>query len=45
VKTSRTHAAIRPGPRLGQDNERVFKQQLGVSDERYARLVREQVIY
>jgi len=45
VKTSRTRPAVRPGPRLGQDNERVFKQQLGLSDERYGRLVREQVIY
>jgi benzylsuccinate CoA-transferase BbsF subunit len=45
VKTSRTEAAVRTGPRIGQDNERVFKEILGLPTERYERLVAEQVIY
>ena len=45
VKTSRTEAAVRTGPRIGQDNERVFKEILGLPAERYERLVAEQVIY
>ena len=31
VKTSRTDADIRPGPAIGQDNERVFKDILALS--------------
>jgi hypothetical protein len=30
---------------MGCDNERVFKGLLGVSDERYRRLVAERIIY
>ncbi len=45
VKTSRFQANVRPGPAIGQDNEYVFKELLGVSDERYRRLVDEKVIY
>ena len=45
VKTSRTEVRVAPGPVIGQDNERVFKELLGLPDERYRRLVEEQVIY
>jgi benzylsuccinate CoA-transferase BbsF subunit len=45
VKTSRTEAAVRTGPVMGQDNDHVFKILLGISDERYAQLVAEEVIY
>jgi predicted nucleic acid-binding protein len=33
VKTSRTEAGVRPGTRMGQDNEHVFRGLLGVVDE------------
>jgi benzylsuccinate CoA-transferase BbsF subunit len=45
VKTSRTQATVRPGPRIGQDNDFVFKRLLGLSEERYSQFVQEQVIY
>ncbi|MEX0799932.1 MAG: CoA transferase [Dehalococcoidia bacterium] len=45
VKTSRTEAAVRPGPMIGQDNERVFKGLLGLDDERFQRLVQAEVIF
>ncbi len=45
VKTSRTQANVRPGPRIGQDNHYVFKTLLGLSDERYRQLIEQQVIY
>jgi len=45
VKASRTQPRVRPGPVLGQDNEYVFRELLGLSEERYQRLVAEQVIY
>lgn len=45
VKTSRTEADVKPGPWVGQDNERVFKEILGMDDERYQRLIEEKVIY
>jgi benzylsuccinate CoA-transferase BbsF subunit len=45
VKTSRTEARVRPGPIIGQDNEHVFKELLGMPEDRYRRLVEEQVIY
>lgn len=45
VKTSRTEANVRPGPFMGQDNDYVFREILGLSEERYRRLVEEQVIY
>ena len=45
VKTSRTEANVRTGPIIGQDNEHVFKELLGMPDARYRRLVEEQVIY
>jgi benzylsuccinate CoA-transferase BbsF subunit len=36
---------FRRAPRVGEDNEYVFKSLLGLSEERYDELVREQVIY
>ena len=45
VKTSRTQAVVRTGPIIGQDNEHVFKELLGMPEARYRRLVEEQVIY
>jgi benzylsuccinate CoA-transferase BbsF subunit len=45
VKTSRTEADVRPGPSIGQDNDRVFKELLGLPDERYRQLIEQQVIY
>jgi benzylsuccinate CoA-transferase BbsF subunit len=45
VKTSRTEADVQPGPRIGRDNDFVFRELLGLPEERYARLVEEQVIY
>ncbi|MEX1255385.1 MAG: CoA transferase [Dehalococcoidia bacterium] len=45
VKTSRTEADVRPGPVIGQDNDHVFRGLLGLPEERYRRLIDEQVIY
>lgn len=45
VKCSRTRPAIRPGPAIGQDNEAVFRDLLGLSAERYADLVARRVIH
>ena len=45
VKTSRTESHVRTGPIIGQDNDYVFKELLGLSEERYRQLLQEQVIY
>ena len=45
VKTSRTEAKINPGPIIGQDNDRVFKEILQMSEERYQELIAQEVIY
>jgi benzylsuccinate CoA-transferase BbsF subunit len=45
VKTSRTEARVRPGPSIGQDNDYVFKELLGLPEERYRQLIEEEVIY
>jgi benzylsuccinate CoA-transferase BbsF subunit len=45
VKASRTRPQIRPGPAIGQDNDYVFRELLGLSEERYRQLIAEQVIY
>lgn len=42
---SATTPRIRPGPVIGQDNERVLKSLLGLPDQEYDRLVADQVIY
>lgn len=45
VKTSRTEAAVTPGPVMGRDNDHVFKNLLGMTPERYDELVAAQIIY
>jgi benzylsuccinate CoA-transferase BbsF subunit len=45
VKMSRSRPVARPGPMLGQDNDRILKGLLGLSEARYAELVEKQVIY
>ncbi|MBP9218391.1 MAG: CoA transferase [Sterolibacterium sp.] len=45
VKLSESEPIIRPGPIIGQDNERVFKEILGMPPERYDDLVQRQIIY
>lgn len=45
VKLSHSPVTVRPGPVIGQDNEHVFKNILGLSDERYDELVEKKVIY
>lgn len=45
VKTSRSEAKIEPGPAIGRDNEHVFRDLLDMPNDRYERLVEEQVIY
>jgi benzylsuccinate CoA-transferase BbsF subunit len=45
VKTSRTVADMRPGPAIGQDNDAVFKDLLGLSERRYRQLIADEVIY
>ena len=45
VKTSRTEANVFPGPWMGQDNDRVFKDLLGMDSERLEKLVADEVIF
>lgn len=45
VKMSRTPAVVRTGPMIGQDNERAFREILGLSEERYRDLVERKIIY
>ncbi|HQW19625.1 MAG TPA: CoA transferase [Rhodocyclaceae bacterium] len=45
VKTSGFEAAVRPGPVIGQDNDHVFKDILGLSETRYQELVKRKIIY
>jgi benzylsuccinate CoA-transferase BbsF subunit len=45
VKMSRTPAVVRTGPMLGQDNERVFREILGLPEDRYRQLVESQIIF
>lgn len=45
VKMSRSAPIARPGPMLGQDNDRILKGLLGLDEARYAELVAKQVIY
>jgi benzylsuccinate CoA-transferase BbsF subunit len=45
VKTSRTRAAVNPGPSIGRDNDHVFRELLGIPEERYGQLVEEEIIY
>ncbi|MFP6639139.1 MAG: CoA transferase [Myxococcota bacterium] len=45
VKLSQSKPVVRPGPAIGQDNDHVFLDLLGLSEERYSRLKDEHVIY
>ncbi len=45
VKLSHSPVDVRPGPVIGQDNEHVFKDILGLSPDRYDDLVSRKVIY
>ncbi len=45
VKTSRTEARIRTGPQIGQDNDHVFRELLGLSEHEYRQLIADEVIY
>ncbi len=45
VKNSAYQAAVKPGPIIGQDNEHVFKDILGIGDERYQQLRSDEIIY
>ncbi|MCP5070030.1 MAG: CoA transferase [bacterium] len=45
VKMSRTPARVNPGPAMGRDNDYVFKELLGLPEERYRSLVLQKIIY
>ena len=45
VKLGRTPAVVRPGPWIGQDNDHVFLELLGLDADRYQTLKDDQVIY
>ena len=45
VKTARAWPAYAPGPTMGQDNEHVFRDLLGISEARYQQLVEGKIIY
>lgn len=45
VKTARVRPEYSPGPAMGQDNEHVFRDLLGISEARYRELVEQKIIY
>ena len=45
VKSNKFEAAVRPGPMIGQDNDHVFKELLGLPEERYRDLIEREIIY
>jgi benzylsuccinate CoA-transferase BbsF subunit len=45
VKTSRSRVDVQPGPVMGQNNDYVFRELLGLSADEYRSYVAEQVIY
>ena len=45
VKLSRTPAEVRPGPAMGQDNDRAFLEILALPADEYQRLKDERVIF
>lgn len=45
VKTSRSEAKVGPGPIMGQDNDHVFLDLLGLPEDTYRKLVADEVIY
>jgi benzylsuccinate CoA-transferase BbsF subunit len=42
---SQTRAAVSPGPSIGRDNDRVFRELLEIPEDRYRQLVDAEVIY
>ncbi len=45
IKPSRSVLKMRPGPTIGQDNDHVFNEILGLSERRVRRLIADEVIY
>lgn len=45
VKNSVSKPDVRPGPQIGQDNDYVFRELLGIGEERYRKLIDDEVIY
>jgi benzylsuccinate CoA-transferase BbsF subunit len=45
VKTSGFSVSVRPGPCLGQDNERVLREIVGLGEAEYRRLVDDKVVF
>lgn len=45
IKASRRPVEVRPGPAIGQDNDYVFREILGLSERRIRQLVADEVIY
>ncbi|MCB1675318.1 MAG: CoA transferase [Halioglobus sp.] len=45
VKLSRSEVEVRPGPVIGQDNDYVFKELLGLPEQEYRQLIDDKVIY
>ena len=45
VKSSRASVPYQPGPAMGQDNERVFRQLMNMSAERHQQLINDKTIY
>jgi benzylsuccinate CoA-transferase BbsF subunit len=45
IRPSRTRPRVRPGPAIGQDNDRVFLELLGLPEARYRQLVADHVIW
>ncbi len=45
VKLSKSEAAVRTGPMIGQDNEHVFRELLGIPEDRYRALVEGQIVF
>jgi benzylsuccinate CoA-transferase BbsF subunit len=45
VKLSGSTAAVQPGPVMGRDNERVFRELLGLDEARYRALVEAEIIH
>jgi len=45
VKTARTSSPLATGPAMGQDNEFVFKEIVGLSDSAYQQLIEKKVIF
>jgi crotonobetainyl-CoA:carnitine CoA-transferase CaiB-like acyl-CoA transferase len=45
VKTARARPGYAPGPAMGQDNDHVFRDLLGIEDARYRELIERKIIY